>query len=92
MTIYRVTRGTSYTKSAEEIFFTSRDKALGYIIGRYAEDGRTPVGRVRQADWWNASFCYNAEKLFDVKNLSKYNYLNMKYSGDYFYIDPIKVL
>lgn len=91
MTIYKVTRGNSYTKNAEEIFFTSRDKALGYIIGIYAENKRTPAGRVRQADWWNADFCYDVEKLFDVKNLSKYNYLNMK-SSDYFYIDSIKVL
>ena len=89
MTIYKVIRGNSYTNNAEEIFFTSRDKAIGYIIGRYAESKEKPHGVTRQPDWYNASFCYNPEMLFSIKNWNRYRYL---INCEYFYIDSIKVL
>ncbi len=89
MTIYKVVRGNSYTNNAEEVFFTSRDKAIGYIIGRYAEAKKKPYGRVRQADWYNGAFCYDVDELLNIKNWNKYNYLM---NGEFFYINSIKVL
>lgn len=89
MTIYKVTRGSSYNNNEEEIFFTSRDKAIGYIIGRYAESREKPRGRERRPDWWNGSFCYTAEKLFSLRNWNKYLYL---INCGFFYIDAINVL
>lgn len=86
MKIYKVTRGNSYTDNAGEIFFTSRGKAIGYIIGRYAESQEKPHGRARQS---SANFCYAPEKLFDSKNWNKYFYI---IKGEFFYIDVITVL
>jgi len=88
MKIYKVIRGNSYTNNAEEIFFTSRDKAFGYIIGRYAENKIKPHAIVRNTEG-TASFCYDIEQLLNIKNCNKYKYLM---NGDFFYINSITVL
>ena len=88
MKVYKVIRGNSYTNNAEEIFFTSRDKAFGYIVGRYAESHAQPIATVRNNEMMK-TFCYNADILFDIKNCTKYDYI---IKSEYFYINIVNVL
>lgn len=88
MTIYKVTRGNSYSNNVEETFFTSRDKAFGYIVGRYAENKIKPHA-IKRMTGYKTEFCYDIEMLLNVKNCMEYNYLM---NGEFFYIDPIMIL
>lgn len=88
MKVYKVIRGNSFTDNAEEIFFTSRDKAFGYIIGRYAESNAKPLATVRHTGVMK-KFCYNTDMLFNVKNCTEYDYI---IKGEYYYINVINVL
>ena len=75
MKVYKVTTA-EHRVDKEEKFFTSKNKALGYIIGIMSNE-KYPRAIVRQADgrWWNTTWCYDAEIMFDSKNWNKYEYV-----------------
>lgn len=76
MKVYRVVT-TAYQKDThKDIFFTSKSKALGYIIGimktqktisaiEHREDGR----------WYNSKWYYDIDQLFNIRNWNKYDYI-----------------
>lgn len=72
MKVYAVVKGTSYTNNAETIFFTSKNKALGYIYGMMTNG---PRGYEKEKQWYNSTWCYDEHKLFDSKNWDKYVYV-----------------
>lgn len=75
MKIYKVITAEHRTDMKEE-FFTSKNKALGYIIGCMSSE-KHPEAIVRQADgrWWNAPWCKDTEIIFDSKYWNKYEYV-----------------
>lgn len=91
MKIYKVVRGSSCRAIEEEIFFTSRDKALGYILGYMTKTKEQLRGYPKQEDWWKAHWCYNKEILFNSKNWNEFKYVFNNGSG-FFYIEQVEVL
>lgn len=90
MKIYRIVKNTPYKNRAEEKYFTSREKALGYIMGLVSKD--THMGAYsKNEEWYNATWCYDYEKLFNVKNWNKYCYVTDS-GSTVLYIEQIDVL
>lgn len=75
MKIYKVIHGNSVVENDKEIFFTSREKALGYIIGFYSRANEKPRAITKRPDWWNGQWCYNEKMIFDIKNWNKYKFI-----------------
>lgn len=91
MKIYKVVRGASYRAVEEEIFFSSCDKALGYILGCMTENKEILRGYPKQEDnGWKAQWCYNKEILFNSKNWNKFKYVLNNGFG-FFYIEQVEV-
>ena len=75
MKVYKVITA-DHRKDKEEKFFTSKNKALGYIIGILANE-KYFAAIVRRTDnrWYDTSWCYDTEVIFDSKNWNKYEYV-----------------
>ena len=89
MKIYKVVRGSSYRAVEEEIFFTSREKALGYILGYLTKAKEQLHGYPKQENSWEAWWCYDKEILFNSKNWNKFKYV---YGLGFFYIEQVEIL
>lgn len=73
MKVYAVVKTTSCSGRTTSIFFTSKNKALGYIIGIIKDQ---PVKAYdKEKEWYNSVWCYDIDKLFDTKNWNKYKYV-----------------
>lgn len=74
MKIYAVVKDTAYVNKDLVSLFSSEEKALGYIISIVTKE--YPVrGYNKEENWYNASWCYDTDKLFDSKNWDKYKYV-----------------
>lgn len=74
MKVYKVSVIQYRQAVLDEKFFTSREKAIGYVIGLFGDKDKYRAIE-RQVDWYNARWCYDTEKMFNVKNWNKYEYV-----------------
>lgn len=76
MKAYKVITLSHRGDTHNDIFFSSKSKALGYIIG-IMKDQVTIRGLERREDdkWYNANWCYEVDDLFNIRNWNKYEYM-----------------
>ena len=91
MKIYAVNKDTSYGRNVETLYFTSRDKALGYILGLYSANNERPRGYDKEKEWYNATWVYDVEFLTSAKNCDKFKYVMAAGNASY-HIEKINVL
>lgn len=87
MKVYAVVKDTSIRNRADITYFTSKSKALGYIFAMMEE---TPRSYESNKEWYNANWCYDVHKLFNVNNWNKYKYVTDDGHTTY-YIEEINV-
>lgn len=90
MKVYAVIKDTPYRKESEIVYFSSREKALGYILGVLTTRNETPRGYDKKEESYNAKWCYNKEQLFDTKNWNVYKYVMA--GGATYHIQKIDIL
>ena len=91
MKIYAVIKDTSYCKDVEKIYFTSKNKALGYILGLYRANNEQARGYDKKKQYYNATWIYDLEVLMDAKNCEMFKYV-MASGGATYRIEKINVL
>ena len=76
MKAYRVVTKMHQGDTNQYVYFTSKGKALGYIYHLLEKEGGF-AGVERQADgrWWNGNWCYDVDKLFNIRNWDRYDYI-----------------
>ena len=75
MKIYAVIRDTAYTTNTELSFFTSHEKALGYILGIIAEKKESLRGYYKKDAWYNSEWCYDESILANSKHWNDFKYV-----------------
>ena len=74
MKIYKVICGTPYNDCAEEMFFTSREKALGYIIAKFGIHQFSGYNK-KEPYYSTNTWTNDPDKLFNIRNWNKYKYV-----------------
>lgn len=73
------------------VYFSSKNKALGYIFSKMSDDGQfTAIERQEDGRWWDATWCYDTEKMFNSKNWNRYEYV-MKSGRLVMYIEAVTI-
>ena len=70
MTIYAIMEETPYSSKKAIAFFSSRAKALSYIMGAFHNTKPHGYTNSGSKEWE-----YDASKLFDINNWNKYCYV-----------------
>ena len=87
MKAYAIIKNTPYSAGNVEKFFTSKSKAIGYIIAQFKDE--KPRGY--EKEWFDSNWCYDTDELFNSKNWNKYKYV-MDGGKTTLYIKQIDVL
>lgn len=92
MKVYQVKTYANRRFHGTSKFFTSKAKALGYVIGLYEDTNYRAIEKMPSGDWWNARWCHDTNKIFSVKNCLRYEYVFSKNGADIATIEEVEVM
>lgn len=92
MKVYQVVIHAHRNTDVERKFFTSKAKALGYVIGLYEDTNYQAIEKMPNGDWWNARWCHDTNRIFSVKNCLRYEYVFSKNGAYNATIEEVEVM